>query len=394
MNISIYIPDLNKNNEHLMPWRTVIEVSKEMKRAGHRTFLLNGIKANSKIKNLHSIDGIDVFEVPKPFCHQNRLILGNFIRKKKIDRIYFPIAFVRDYSPLREIEKLSGCKLVWYVPGGWYFLKQVIKASFHTGIKVSLPFFIQTLMPKAYFVNNLKKTGGRAIITMTEYTAKKVKSYGYNHDLIFAAPPGKAIVREGKEEPLFFQNVSKTLGESKYFLFFGPATPIRGVNQILNAFSYLKQKRKDFKLVCLFRKDTSIKNRKISKLVNSFSNDNQIYCIWDSVNGADLNLFLKNCFAVLKPFLIVPSEIPLAVIETAGYGKPVICTGPSGTGDFIKSFGVNVPHADFRALAQAMEKLLDDKNFYDQKCRDAIKTYEEHPSWADIAKIWLRAGKL
>lgn len=393
MNIAIYAHDLTKENQHLMPWRTVLEVLRELKDAGHGTLLLSGCNDICEIEAAKKYGDIEVVKVPKPFSSIHRTVVANLLKKRHIDTLYFPISFSRDYRSLLELEQQSSCHLVWYVPGGWFTPKQIIKAIRHIGIKPALPYLLQAFIPKRYFVRKLTSIGERAILTMSDYTAEQLRRSGYRAELVFPALPGKAPVKKVLEKPDTYPENADQLSGIKYFLFFGPPNPIRGVNQIIDAFSALACQRPEVKLVCLFRGDTNIDPSEIRQKIESASLGDRIMCLWSSVNGADLDLFLQNCFAVLKPFLIVPSEIPLAVIETAGYGKPVIGTGPDGTGAYIDKFGLTVPHADSGALSNAMLKLLEDPELYELKCRQAKVLYARHPDWCNVAKIWLRAGE-
>ena len=394
MNIAIYIADLTTANKHLMPWRTILEVLSELKSAGHNTLLLSGGNDAEKNENVKMYGTIESIYVPKPFSKTHRTIISRHLKQRQIEVLYFPIAFARDYRPLVEIEQQSNCRLVWYIPGGWFAPGQIIKAIRYIGFKRALPYLLQAFMPKHYFVKQLTSIGNRAIVPMSEFTGEQLQKYGYAPELVFPAFPGKAPVKKPLEKPESYLTKAAQIKETKYFLFFGPPNPIRGINQIIDAFSTLSRKRQDIKLVCLFRGDTNIDATKVRQKIKSASLGDRIICLWSSVNGADLDLFLKNCFAVLKPFLIVPSEIPLAVLETAGYGKPVIGTGPDGTGAFINKFGLTVPHANAEALVKAMLKLLEDPELYDSKCNNAIELYKQHPDWCAVSKIWLQAGKV
>jgi glycosyltransferase involved in cell wall biosynthesis len=394
MNIAIYIADLTTANKHLMPWRTILEVLTELKRAGHSTLLLSGCNDAEKNENVKMYGKIESIDVPKPFSKSHRTDISRHLKQRQVEVLYFPIAFARDYSPLVEIEQQSNCRLVWYIPGGWFTPRQILKAIRHIGFKCALPYLLQAFMPKRYFVKQLTSIGNRAVVSMSEYTGEQLQKYGYASELIFPAFPGKAPVKKPLEEPVNYLTMVDQIENTKYFLFFGPPNPIRGINQIIEAFITLSHHRQDIKLVCLFRGDTNVDSSEVRQKIESASLGDRILCLWSSVNGADLDLFLKNCFAVLKPFLIVPSEIPLAVLETAGYGKPVIGTGPDGTGAFIDKFGLTVPHANARALADAMLKLLEDPELYEVKCHNAIELYKQHPDWCAVSKIWLQAGKV
>jgi glycosyltransferase involved in cell wall biosynthesis len=83
----------------------------------------------------------------------------------------------------------------------------------------------------------------------------------------------------------------------------------------------------------------------------------------------------------------------LAVIEAAGHRKPVITTGPGGTADFVRDFGLTVPPGRSQALAQAMLRLLDDKPLYAEKCAAAQRVYAAHPTWEEVAQSWLSVAE-
>jgi glycosyltransferase involved in cell wall biosynthesis len=142
-------------------------------------------------------------------------------------------------------------------------------------------------------------------------------------------------------------------------------------------------------LVCLFRSDPGIDVAAIRRRIESRRYAERIICVWESVRKVDLEAFLEACHAVVLPFLLVPSEIPLAVIEAAGHRKPVITTGPGGTADFARPFGLAVPPANSSALAAAMLQLLEDRQLYAGKCDAARRIYAAHPTWEEVAQSWL-----
>ncbi len=142
-------------------------------------------------------------------------------------------------------------------------------------------------------------------------------------------------------------------------------------------------------LVCLFRSDPQTDIAAARQMVEDRLHDERIFCVWESVGKVDLNAFLEACHAVVLPFLLVPAEIPLAIIEAAGCQKPVITTGPGGTGDFVREFGLAVPAGRSHALADAMRRLLEDQQLYADKCAAARRMYAAHPTWDEVAQTWL-----
>jgi glycosyltransferase involved in cell wall biosynthesis len=162
---------------------------------------------------------------------------------------------------------------------------------------------------------------------------------------------------------------------------------------LLRAFDLVARKRSDICLVCLFRSDPGADVAAVRRRIESECYAKRIICVWESLGKLDLEAFLEACHAVVLPFLLVSSEIPLAVIEAAGHHKPVITTGPGGTADFARPFGLVVPPAHSGALAAAMLQLLEDRQLYADKCDVARRVYAGHPTWQEVAQAWLSVAE-
>jgi glycosyltransferase involved in cell wall biosynthesis len=223
---------------------------------------------------------------------------------------------------------------------------------------------------------------------MTRITAGRLRDAGYPADLVREVPPGRAPVARAGEPSEVARDIARAVAGRPFFLFFGPPNPIRGVLRLLDAFALLRQTHPESRLVCLFRSDGNVDERAVRAKLERLGFGERLIAHWRSVPPPDLDHLLKACFAVLKPFLIVPSEIPLAVLETAEYGKPVVGFAGDGTGELIARIGVAVKHGSSAALADAMRHLLDDTSFYESRCRAARDVYERHPDWTQVAAQW------
>jgi glycosyltransferase involved in cell wall biosynthesis len=389
-NIAIYTYDIHEHNAHLMPWRTVIEVARSLSDQGLKTHVISNSKKQAQV----TINDVQVNKLPKPVNTQSINALAAFCEKKQIQAIYFPLAWKLSLQLHQELARSLKAKIIWYIPGAWYSFKQAIKSIRHLGLKASMPFLYQSIVPRKRFVKQLLKIGDSPIITMTDYNRNKLIDSGCPGNIVFSIPPGKASLpkERGSDRPVF-DGIFKKLNNRPYFLFFGPPQAIRGINQILEAFKRVAQKNEHLCLVCLFRSDKDLHVERLKNTIDNSGMDGRLFCVWESVAGQELDLFLEHCYGVLKPFLLVPSEIPLAIIETAGYGKPVIGTGPDGTGCFIEQFGLMVPPADSAALAEAMLELRTNKDLYDLKCQRAKEIYDSHPDWNHVALQWLKVAQ-
>lgn len=388
MPLAIYTTELTAANAHLMPWRTILEVAACWQTDGRRVLVISGGDEDGETV----IHGVRVLHVRRPKNPESVERLCCRLVQEGVERLFFPVAPGSLSAGLASKAKRQGLDLVWYYPGAWYTPLQMVRALKVMSLRTLLPYIYQALFPKRFWLKRLKAAGSYPVIAMTTYTADQLRAYGYSADRVFTIPPGKAPVAQQGEVSAACIQIEQAVGNARFFLFFGPPNPIRGVYHILEAFACVSRTHPDVRLVFLFRGDNNVDSTAIREKITRMEFADRLIAHWQSVGPADLDRLLKRCYAVLKPFVIVPSEIPLAVIETAEYGKPVIGFQGDGTGEFIGRFGLLAKHCDSRDLADAMKSLLDDPVLYKERCCAALSVYEEHPNWKHVAEQWLNAG--
>ena len=333
MRIAIFINDLTCENVHLMPWRTVVEVAIGMGKAGHKVLILSGRPRTKGGEWLCRT--VSIREVAKPRTSAERLTLLDQIREENLDILYWPFAWLGARKARRFLNKLS-MQIVGYVPGSRYLFRSVLRAIPSIGLGFALPYLAQSLYSTSRLVTEMKLAGVESVVTMTEFNSQTLIRGGWPKDRVAVTAPGKSPLVTPDIGSPFLQRIMKAIGKNPFFLFFGPPTPIRGVNQLLDAFPRIAMFNGDARLVCLFRADSNVNIPLVRQRIKKLGLGGRIHCIWESVTRGELAAFLNACHVVVLPFLLVPSEIPLAIIEAAGYGKPVISTGPSGTGEYVK----------------------------------------------------------
>lgn len=388
MKLAIYTTELTQANAHLMPWRTVLEVAAQWQTQPGGALVLSGDRQTGD----EVIAGIRVAHVLRPKGAAEAARFCARVAAEGVRRLYFPVAPGSLYAHLARLLGQAGIELTWYYPGAWYTPGQVLRAAAVMSRCALLPYFIQALIPKRVWLRGLRAAGERPLITMTPFTADRLRAAGYPSSRVVAIPPGRAPVVRSGEASADCLRIEQAVGGRRFFLFFGPPNPIRGVYHLLEAFERVSRTHPDVRLVCLFRGDGNVDSTAVRARIERMGLGDRLVAHWRSVGPADLDRLLKRCYAVLKPFVIVPSEIPLAVIETAEYGKPVIGFQGDGTGAFIGRFGLLARHGDSGALAAAMRRLLDESALYDERCQAARAVYAAHPDWREVAERWLRAG--
>lgn len=386
MKIALYTNDLTEQNAHLMPWRTIIEVASGMRAEGHDAVVLSGRpEGHGRAWQCGAVSVIDTEKLKNP---NGTKLLHRRITSGRFEALYWPFAWWRASAPIELLSTLS-IPVVGYLPGARYDFSAVLRALPSLGLRASLPYLVQSIYPSSALVRGMRASGVRQVITMSEFSRKSAIAGGWPANQAHAIWPGREAVMPQSEPTPVFSALKTQLDDAPFFLFLGPPTPIRGTNQLLDAFESLSKQHPSVRLVCLFRADSNIDIAATRRVFEQSRQNDRLHVIWGSLTCAELAAFLKACYAVALPFLLVPSEIPLAIIEAAGHGKPVISTGPSGTGDFVSTFGIQTRVADADDLSAAMHHLLDDPVYYSQCCMAAFRTFDACKTWPDVARNWL-----
>jgi len=393
MRMAIYTSDLVEENRHLMPWRMVLEIGNAACGAGHQAKVLSGRRRPTGDRWAYG--NCLVEEIEKPYSDESRDSFQRVIHREGFEVLFWPVAWC---SARRQGGLLgrTSIPIVWYVPGACYLPHEAVRALPDLGVRSTLPFLLQALYPRRQLVKRLRGPATSLMITVSQFNRSAVCRAGWPAEDVFVVPPGKPVDRASVngEEPAVFNTIRSRLGGRPFYLYLGPPTRIRGIRQLCKAFDLLARRRAEVCLVCLFRSDPQTDSTEVRKMVEGRSHAERIFCVWESVGRADLDTFLEACHAVVLPFLLVPAEIPLAIIEAAGHRKPVITTGPGGAADFVREFGLAVPSGHSKALAETMLRLLDDQRLYVEKCRAAEQKYAAHPTWDEVTQAWLSvAGK-
>ena len=263
------------------------------------------------------------------------------------------------------------------------------------GLRASLPYMLELFYEKIRDARFFHRHGIKQAVTMSQLHKSMLCRAGWSADRVTYIPPGK----DGEEDnagvpaPGLPAEFIEWLGERNYILFMGPPAAIRGVFELLEAFELAAARQENLVLVCLLRDDAELDAEKIKSTLATMRYRERVYVVWQSVERAVLHAYLKGCRSVFLPFILVPSEIPLAIIETMACGKPVVTTGPSGTGEFVRQCGAVTELGDGGALADEMIRLVTDESYYQALCDASSAAYREHPTWGEVAERWLQVAR-
>jgi glycosyltransferase involved in cell wall biosynthesis len=386
MNVLIATHDMIARKAHLMPWRVISEVAKSRTPTDTVVFiasLTTGATDPSPPDNVYLISK-EKGELSDA--------LHRFVTEHSIDVVIWPVTWREPKWRIRIVAALPVARVA-YFPGGVYDLRACLYAMRHLGTRMTLPYLLDSLISPRRLVRQLAQAGFTDLIALSNLTRSIAETAGWTAERTHCVMPGKDAPEKSSPANLP-RETEQWLCGAPYFLFMGPPSRIRGIFEMLTAFEVAAQQDESVRLVCLFRADDKLDSEAIRTLIDRSKHRERISAVWESVSGSELHAFMHGALSIVMPFILVPSEIPLAIIEAMAHGKPVISTASGGTGQFVSQFGFATAVGDTAALAHAMLTLAGDENLRRDKAQRARALHEELGDWREMADRWMTIARM
>tara|TARA_B100000963_G_C22620845_1_gene669870 strand:+ start:1566 stop:2726 length:1161 start_codon:yes stop_codon:yes gene_type:complete len=380
MKIAIYTYFMSKGTERLMPWRTLLETCNFVNSIdGFQATIITSSETDKLIKRRYQ--SIEIIEIPKSKSYFN-----TFFKDYEYDVIYYPISWRDGLKNLNHLSLLKAEKIA-YVTGGVYSFRGVMSLLKATNISTAKPYIFELLTPKFLVTRKLKKVGFKKIITFSKLTAKYASKSGWKKNEIIISLPGKDNFHKLPSNKSILKE--KNILNKNFFLFMGAPAEARGSIHLLEAFDALASEKSDALLVLLMRTDIHSNFLKFDMKLNSIKNADNILLIRDNLTPTELKTYVESARAVVLPFLIIPSEIPLTFFEVLSCGTPIITFKNGGTYDYIKDCVLACQPGDINSLRILMKKLFVDNLLYEKLSRSSLNLMKNHPDWSTTSKKWL-----
>ena len=391
MNIVILVHDLEEAKARLMPWRTVCEVVNGLRATATTAHLVSLGTQNRAYAATNGIPSgtVEIRKTPEWLERDLRAALQHF----QPDVLFWPLSWRESGRRVRLAGQL-GLPIVGYFPGGVNGLGSMLRAggrliwhSLHYWIMVR-SYLFEAASPKGLFLRRLAHNRFEHLIGLSNLTVRSAKAFGWPSEKVHLVYPGREEPSAQAAVPELPDEVREWLAGSVYYLYMGPPQAIRGVHELLAAFDRAAAIQPELKLVCLFRSDRVRDADQVRKHITELRHSARVLGVWGSLAPDALAAYEAHCHALVLPFLIIPSEIPLAIIEPLTWGRPVITTSCGGTGEFVAKFGVVTRPGDVRGLMTAMLDLAADRDLHQEKCASARNAFLTHPTWSEVAEAW------
>ncbi len=371
MRILFCIYDYAPANLPLQPWLTIREVGQYLVGKGHDVQIITDIESDA------TVDGIPVHRVAS-LRGSNSGQVRMLIKKLDPDRAVvlvtpLNLATTGWYELFRKIPAFAFASYPFYRSGE--LLTALRKVE--TGVLYS--YLRHLLVPEILWKKKLR-LHFRSVICQSESTRIHISGITRGRPPVHSIPPGidkdKWVMRYGE----------CSVGEGARYLYVGRASRIRGFYIVLDAMTRLSGC--DIELKVLARGADKAELEQIAAQVRQRGLEDKVEVAGGWLDQQRLINEIQAVTAVLLPFVLVPSELPVSAMEAIGCGTPVITTNIDGLPSAVGKAGLVVDQGSSKQLAQAMLDLYADKARL-ECCREACKHQtDQMKSWGEMGRQW------
>jgi glycosyltransferase involved in cell wall biosynthesis len=274
------------------------------------------------------------------------------------------------YANIKHARKIAFFSYSFYTP------QEIWKSMRYLSLRDTYEFGRQTIIPSSVSLKMLKKNFDCAICQSSR-TKKRIESL-LKDFTVYKIDPGIDL------DSWKFSH--KSYKDNTQLLYTGSPLKIRGFWNILKAFSNIE--RKDITLKILARGSKECEIEKITRYITAKKMCSRIFVTGGWSDSNSLRNEIRNADLLLLPFVLVPSELPVTLMESIASGTPVLVSDIDGLPDAVGNAGVVTPHASVSSLRKAILDFHRDKSKRESLHLACMKKREKMKTWKSVGKIW------
>lgn len=370
MRIVFCIYDFTAAKLPLQPWLSVVRVAEGLARRGHAVHVVTdaaepAAPAGLNVHRVASLRG----------THGAEMVA--------LLRALSPEVLVFLPTPLNLVmtgwlDGLPDCRRVGFASYPFYNLVELARAWWRLPWTDVNSYLRHLLVPGP----NWRAAGRRrceAIIAQSQMTAARLQQLLGTRVDVHAIPPGIDLA----EWP------QRSAGGSRgtvRLLYLGAATPIRGFDLALAALARLPDDVADLRVLARGA-DAAVLERIHAKIAR-LGIERCVTVVGGWIDRAQLVAEIHAADAVLQPFVLVPSELPVTAMEVIACGTPVIGSAIDGLPSTIGLAGTVVRQGSAAALAEAIMSFARDDQVRATWRDGCIRQREAMLDWDKVTERW------
>ncbi len=366
MHIAFFSSGFNESEMRLQPWLTLLEVGVRLQAEGHEVWLATDGESKKvfpfpvrRFRTLRGTDSGAITEWLKDFRPDRAVVSVS----------PFSLATAGWHATLNQ-------QTTWaFLPYALYNSREMAGVWRHLSISDRWGYGRNLLIPRVFWRQRLARRF-RGVICHSRRTADRLGT-GISCEVI---KPGLDL-----EQWRPLDSLVLTAEEQRTFLYVGSTHRIRGFNVLLEV---IRRLPKEICLRVLARGANTIAEAQLKARLAQIELGSRVTVCGGWLSPEELRSEIQHSAAVILPFVLVPSEIPVSIMEAVACGTPVIISDIDGLPEVAGEAGIVVPPGDPDALAKAMHQLSMDCPRQQALRKACLVRRQQFMGWPEVSRRW------
>lgn len=374
-----------RDNVRLQPWRYVYELAKYKSKEDKVIVITEG---SSDISKKDWEEGFSVIET-RLLSVKKQSELGCYLKSLEPIEVWWSTT-PRSIAFYPTLSRLN-CHKIAFITCPLYKWVELIRASLYgVPYEQTKALWKQRLIPRILFKWFLNGKTFNHVVVQSKNNQTILKGNGIKQDKISLLPVG---IDEDDVQPVdkvIYSQVVDSLNKKSnevIFLYFGAIRPIRGFDALIKALPYVSKRNPNVRLVVLARGAPEKQCNNLLRDLDTKGLDDSVSIVGGWLSREQVWAYIELADIVVLPFLLVPSDIPIAVLESLARGKPVVVSPVDGLPELAYERGVIVDPLNTQKFSEELYRLSIDSNRIEQYTQAAINFTSSYPRWSDVGSL-------
>ena len=371
MIITFCLPQFTQKNIPLQPWLTIYRIAIE--------FIANGdtVHVITDSPDTSDIDGIQVHFV-KSLRGSNSYELITLLKKIKPDTVVVSVTPL-SLTTTKWYKVLKSYRSYAYLSYPFYTANEIRKAFKYLNFQERISYGRHVLIPSKFWAGSMIRYFN-GVICQSKQTGKIINKHTRFQIPVYSISPGI--------DHQVWNSKIKSVKSNKesVFLYVGRASKIRGFDLMLDALKLIGDKKISIRILARGADRNTVREIENKIQIRKLQNRVDVKGGWMEID--EFKNELQSAIAVIIPFVLVPSELPVSVMEAVACGTPVIVSDIDGLAEAAGTAGIVVPQCDVYALSCAISKLYTDKVLINRLKTGCYAEKRKMLSWNLTYKLW------
>lgn len=372
LKVVFVINDFRLAHRPLQPWLTFHEVAERLAAKGHDVHLVTDVVSGAEGKVSYTL-------------HESVSLRGR--EKSGLAAVLAklsPDAVVTTVTPLGLLagpwSSIRGARVLGYASYAFYRAAEYWRARRWLPVSELWQYVRHLGVPRP-LLRHAFCAGFHALVAQSPATASRLGNL-----LGPGARPQVVHIPAGIDKAAWTYDGEVPARTGTEFLYLGSTKPIRGYEVLLEAMGLLEERAPRLTVLARAADEAQVRELRADIRRRGLASCVEIEGGWMSVGA--LRDRIARATAVVLPFVLVPSELPVSVLEVLAVGTPVIVTRVAGLESVVGQGGIAVGPGSSQELAEAMARVAANHQERDALREGAAAVGRSVSSWDEVACRW------